>query len=76
MDILFTLNGIFREVLDNPALTVTEATGAEDVDGWDSVAQVKLVLLTEMEFGIRFTTDQVAALKTVGDFVRTVALHL
>jgi acyl carrier protein len=64
------LNAIFRDIFDDPELNVVETTSSQDIPEWDSVAQVKLVLAIEEEFGVEFTTDEVAAFKCVGDFVR------
>ncbi len=65
-----TLNAIFRDIFDDPDLNVTETTSSLDIPAWDSVAQVKLVLAIEEEFGVEFTTDEVAGFKCVGDFAR------
>lgn len=64
-----TLNAIFRDIFENPDLIVTPATSALDIPDWDSVAEVKLVLAIEDEFGVEFTTDEVAGFKCVGDFL-------
>lgn len=64
------LNAIFRDIFDEPDLNITLTTSCLDIPEWDSVAQVKLVLAIEEEFGVEFTTDEVAAFKCVGDFVR------
>ena len=64
------LNAIFCDIFDEPALNVTQTTSSLDIPDWDSVAQVKLVLAVEEEFGVDFTTDEVAAFKCVGDFMR------
>jgi len=37
---------------------------------WDSVAMVQIVLATEQEFGVRFTTDEVASIKSAGDMLK------
>ena len=61
------LTEVFRDVFDSPSLTVTRATTAQDVDGWDSLTHVNLVLAVEKAFRIRFTTSEIVALKNVGD---------
>jgi len=76
MDILADLSRIFREIFDDEALSVTVETGPDTLEDWDSIAQVKLVLAVEMEYGIRFTTDEVAGIHCVGDFVTLVNRHL
>jgi acyl carrier protein len=63
------LNAIFRDIFDDPELNVRLTTSSLDIPDWDSVAQVKLVLAIEEEFGVEFATDEVAAFRCVGDFV-------
>ena len=48
-----TLTNVFRDVFDDETLTVTSATTAADVDGWDSLAHVRLMLSVERAFGVR-----------------------
>jgi acyl carrier protein len=54
---------------------ITADTVAGDVEGWDSVAQVELIIEVERHFGIRFTTGEVAGLPNVGALVATVQRH-
>jgi len=55
---------------------VTAATVASDVEGWDSVAHVELIIEVEQHFGIRLTTGEAAALANVGELVAAVGRHL
>lgn len=61
------IQSVFREVFDNPALTIWDEMSAKDIAEWDSLAQVKLVIGLEEEFGIKFTTNEVAEMTCVGD---------
>lgn len=72
MNALFTIQNIFREVFDDDLLTVAPETGNKDIDGWDSVAQVKLILAIEEQFGFQLTEDELSSLKTVGGFIQAV----
>ncbi len=72
MHTLFLLQNIFREVFDDDSLIVAPETGAADVNGWDSVAQVKLVLAIEEQFGFQFSEDEVSSIRNVGGFVEAV----
>jgi acyl carrier protein len=76
MERLATLTRIFQEVFDDEGIVLTPATGPDQLADWDSVAQVKLVLSVEMEFGIRFTTDEVAGMHSVGDILAGLDRHL
>ena len=65
------LNGIFRTVFDNDEINVRPETTANDIDGWDSLSHVNLILAVERGFGIRFSQTEVLTFKNVGDLVRS-----
>ena len=64
------LQSIFREVFDQPSLELTPELSPATLPEWDSVAMVQLVLATEQEFGVRFTTEEVASFKSAGDMLK------
>ncbi len=76
MDLLAELTGVFRTVFDDDGLEISRSTTARDVDGWDSVMHVTLIIKVEQAFGVRFTSAEVAALSTVGDLVDQVKRKL
>jgi acyl carrier protein len=55
---------------------ITSDTVASDVEGWDSVAQVELIIEVERHFGIRLTTGEVAGLPNIGALVAAVHRHV
>jgi acyl carrier protein len=61
------LNEVFREVFDDEDLEVTWATTARDIEGWDSLMHVTLMVNVEKRFGVRFSSYEVAGLKDVGE---------
>ena len=61
-DIQPALQEIFRRVFDDDELTVTESTTAVDIDGWDSMAHINLIIAIEKEFGVSFSAADIAAL--------------
>jgi acyl carrier protein len=67
--ILDRLNDVFRQVFDDEELEVSPTTTAADIEGWDSLMHVRLVLSVEKAFQMRFSSTEVAALKKVGDLV-------
>jgi acyl carrier protein len=69
MDTLTQLQDVFRRIFDDESLTITRATTAQDVEAWDSVQNVTLMLEVESEFKVRFSTSEMAYLKNVGDLV-------
>jgi acyl carrier protein len=61
------LTAIFRETLDNDSLTLTETTTAKDVEGWDSITHVLLVVAVEKKFRVKFSAGEIQQLQNVGD---------
>jgi acyl carrier protein len=72
-DVMTRLNEIFRDVFDDDELRVNELTTAQDVEGWDSLMHVTLMINVEKAFGIRFRSAEVAALKNVGELADLIA---
>ena len=58
---------IFREVLENDNIELTESTVAADVPEWDSLNHIYLVVAIEKQFKIKFTTHQIQSWQCVGD---------
>lgn len=73
MDLLPQLQTIFRDVFDDDDITISRETTAKDVEGWDSVQHVNLMLQIETEFSVRFSTAEMAYLKNVGDLADLLA---
>lgn len=75
MERLAQVQRIFRDVFDDETLRITPETSQKNLDGWDSVAQVKLVLTIEAELGIRLTTEEVSTVKSVADLLAAIERH-
>lgn len=69
MDTLSKLQDIFRNVFDDDSLVITRDTTAQDIEAWDSVQNITLMLEVESAFGIRFSTSEIAYFKHVGDLI-------
>ena len=72
-EIFERLNEVFRDVFDDPGITVTDATTAADIDGWDSLMHITLISAVEDEFDVSFPMKDVLAMKNVGDMVDAIA---
>ncbi len=68
-EIFERLNGVFRDVFDDDSIVVTETTTAKDIEDWDSLEHINLVVAVEQEFGIKFNMGEVTTMKNVGDMV-------
>lgn len=60
---------VLRETFDDAKLEVARETTADDVDGWDSLTNVELMVALESKFGVRFHTGEIARLRNVGELV-------
>lgn len=74
--IIGKLQEIFRDILDNEEIVLTETTSAKDIEEWDSLSNVQLVVGIEDEFGIRFTSAEIPSWKNVGDMVECISKKL
>lgn len=72
MTTLDKLNEIFCEVFDDDDLSISPEMTANDVDGWDSLSHVNLIVAIEGRFGIRFSQKELLSFKNVGDLLRSI----
>jgi acyl carrier protein len=63
------LNPIFQEYFEDESLTLSDATTAADVNGWDSLAHVSLIVEVEKTFGIHLGVKHSSRLRNVGELV-------
>jgi acyl carrier protein len=63
------LGDFFREFFDDEKIVLRPDMMARDVDGWDSLAHVRLLLTIERKFKIKFSASEVGSLQTIGDLV-------
>ena len=66
---LAELNQVFQQVFEDDELEVTRETAAKDVEGWDSLMHVTLLVNVEKAFGVKFKSSEVAGLKNVGELI-------
>ncbi len=62
------LTEIFSDVFDDD-IQVNPALSAKDVDGWDSLSHIRLILTIEKAFKIKFSTSEIGKLENVGELV-------
>jgi acyl carrier protein len=79
MDIQATyekLAAIMRDVFDDDALNPTPEMTADDVDGWDSLSHLRLVMTVQKTFGVKFSASEIAGMKNVGDLADLISAKL
>ena len=71
------LQEVFRRVFDDDDLVISESMSADDIDGWDSMAHISLIIAIEKQFKIKFATSEIATLgrrgQTVGNMMEILA---
>ncbi|MCM1081998.1 MAG: acyl carrier protein [Clostridium sp.] len=69
MSVKERLQEIFRSIFDDESLEIFEEMTSEDIEEWDSLTHMNLILDIEKEFGIKFTTKEITKAKNVGEFL-------
>jgi acyl carrier protein len=67
------LTEIFREVFENDTIVLQRELTARDIEGWDSMAHLRLILAIERRFAVRLPSTKIAGLKNVGDMMDLVS---
>ena len=68
-DVLLMVQKIFRDILDNGDIILTKETIADDVEEWDSLTHIQLIVAIEKKFNIKFTSREILSWKNVGEIV-------
>ena len=63
------LTEIFHGVFDEDCIEVTPSLSSKDVDGWDSITHIRLMLTIEKAFKIKLSNTEIGKLQTIGDLV-------
>lgn len=69
MDTKDKLQIIFRDVFDDDELVLSDEMTSEDVEDWDSLSHINLIMRIEREFGVKFTVDEITNTENVGVFI-------
>ncbi len=72
MSIKETLQEIFRDILDLDDLVLEDETSASDIEEWDSLAHINLVVAIEREYNIKFALGELQDLKNIKDMIKLI----
>lgn len=70
------LNHLFRDLIGDESITLHPDITADDIEGWDSVTHINLIVAIEIEFGIKIRTDEMETFQNVGDMVALIRKKL
>lgn len=74
--VLAGLTEIFRDVFERDNLVLKPTDTAADIEGWDSLKQVEIIIAAQERFRIKLNSREVDALANVGDLAAVIARHL
>jgi len=60
---------VFHDVFGDESIKVTPGMTADDVEGWDSLSNIRLIVTVERTFKVKFTMSEIGKLKNVGELV-------
>ena len=72
-EILKQVQDIFRDILDDEAIVLEDSTTADDVEGWDSLTHIQLIVAIEKQFKIKFTSKEILSWRNVGEMLDSIA---
>ena len=72
-EVMAKLTQLLRDVFKDPDLAISAATCAPDIDGWDSLGNITLMVAAEQEFGVRFRAAELDGLRDVGELAALIA---
>ena len=68
-EIMERVTEIFREVFDDETLIITDETNSDDIEDWDSLEHIALIVSMEKEFQMKFDIKEVNKLENVGEMI-------
>ena len=72
-EIMAEVQEIFRDVLDNEAIVLAPETMADDIEEWDSLTHIQLIVAIEKHFKVKFTSKEILSWKNVGEMIDCVS---
>jgi len=76
LQLLADVQNIMRDVLDEPDIVLSETSTANDVEGWDSLTHIQLIVAIEKYFKIKFSSKEILSWNNVGEVLDAIALRL
>ena len=72
IQILSEIQSIMRDVLDDENIVLNDTTTADDVEGWDSLTHIQLIVAIEKHFKIKFNSKEILSWKNIGEMLNAI----
>jgi acyl carrier protein len=72
MNMIERLTKVFRQVFDDNSIELSTNLTANDIDGWDSLSHINLLIAIELEFGIEFKQNEIQTFENVGELIQSI----
>lgn len=72
MEIIEELQEIFREIFDDEDLVLSRETTSDDIEDWDSLTHMQLIVEIEKKYNIKFTIAEIKKAADVGEFIEII----
>jgi len=76
IQILSEIQSIMRDVLDDESIVIDKTTTANDVEGWDSLTHIQLIVAIEKHFKIKFSSKEILSWKNVGEMLEVISARI
>lgn len=71
-EVLKQVEEIFKDILDNEEIVLSATTTADDIEEWDSLTHIQLIVAIEKHFEIKFTSKEILSWKNVGEMIECI----
>lgn len=71
-EVMSQITTIFRDILDNDDIALSNTSTADDIEEWDSLTHIQLIVALEKHFKIKFTTQEITSYKNVGEMAESI----
>jgi acyl carrier protein len=75
-EVLLQIQAVLRDQLEDECIQISETTSAQDVEGWDSLMHLQIIVAMEKHFRIKFTSKELFEWKHVGDMAQAIIKRL